>query len=281
MYGKIFSDIFDSSLIAEGGWIPTYIFMSMISLADKDGVLRHDPRTLYRKLGMDMDEKVSFDEFVDALEYLESPDDLSNISKLNGRRIVALSSLDEHDGNRGWLIVNYQFYRDKGGIEERRKNDAARQARKREKEKINNLANASPECHVTSRRGHGESLYTDTDTDTDKNIKHTRDLSSPDDPPKSRIPVKQIVDLYHRMLPDLPRVEKVTQTRRGYIKQRWREDLPTLTHWENYFDYVSQSDFLMGRKPGREGRPPFIANLEWITKPANFAKISEEQYHRG
>ena len=98
--------------------------------------------------------------------------------------------------------------------------------------------------------------------------------------PPSKIPVQQIVDLYHQLLPMLPPVRKLTKQRAGYIKQRWREgDLPDLEVWEKYFGYVSQSKFLTGGIEGRDGKPPFRADLEWITKPANYAKIFEGKYH--
>ena len=98
--------------------------------------------------------------------------------------------------------------------------------------------------------------------------------------PPSKIPVQQIVELYHQILPMLPPVRKLTKAREGYIKQRWREgDLPDLEVWEKYFGYVSQSKFLTGGIEGRDGKPPFRADLEWITKPANYAKIFEGKYH--
>lgn len=105
--------------------------------------------------------------------------------------------------------------------------------------------------------------------------------SSADDKPKpDRVPVQQIVDLYHELLPELPTVQKITDTRRGYIQQRWREDLPDITHWKNFFAHVRRSEFLMGKSPGSHGKPPFRADLEWLTKPANFAKIAEDKYHQ-
>ncbi|MGB1317124.1 MAG: helix-turn-helix domain-containing protein [Flavobacteriales bacterium] len=90
-----------------------------------------------------------------------------------------------------------------------------------------------------------------------------------------------IVDLYHEKLPKLPKVSKLTKQRKGFIQQRIREDLKTKTEWENYFDWISQSDFLMGRATPKEGQPPFMADLEWICRPSNYAKITEEKYHRG
>jgi len=115
--------------------------------------------------------------------------------------------------------------------------------------------------------------HTDTDTDTEK------PTTTPSSKMNGQVPVQKIVDLYHQMLPTLPRIEKVTPKRAGYIRQRWREDLPALKNWENFYDYVSQSDFLMGKVQPTNGRKPFIANLEWITNQTNFAKILEEHYH--
>ena len=93
------------------------------------------------------------------------------------------------------------------------------------------------------------------------------------------VPFAEIVDLYHQCLPELSRVEKLTKTREGYIRQRWQEDLTDLSHWRNYFDFVRQSEFLMGRSKPTNGKPPFRADLEWITRPNNYAKIAEEKYH--
>lgn len=105
--------------------------------------------------------------------------------------------------------------------------------------------------------------------------KTSTSLSAKADP----VPVRQIVELYHKMLPKLPKCQKITKARESAIKQRWREDLPALTNWENYFHYIGQSPFLTGRVEPTNGRPAFIANLEWITKAANYTKILEGRYH--
>lgn len=136
---------------------------------------------------------------------------------------------------------------------------------------------------VTVCDGHGDGLVTDTeaeaDTDTDTEL-----ASSSEDACESRrnspVPIAKIVGLYNSMMaPTLPAVEKLTKTREGFLRQRWIEDLPTLEHWKNYFNFVQQSDFLMGRRAPTNGRPPFRADLEWLTRPGNYAKIAEEKYH--
>jgi len=120
---------------------------------------------------------------------------------------------------------------------------------------------------------------TETETETEKHTSQKPLASDPEPVTKIVIPVSKIVELYHQTLcPPLPMVMKVTATRKGYIQQRWREDLPTLEHWENFFGFVKGSDFLMGKTASKDRRP-FVASLEWLTKPANFAKISEDRYH--
>jgi len=93
------------------------------------------------------------------------------------------------------------------------------------------------------------------------------------------VPFQEIIDLYHLNLPTNPRIEKLDDTRKRYMKNLWVGDLPSLEHWENYFHFVSQSRFLTGKSEGKDGRKPFCPNLEWITKPANYKNIYEEKYH--
>lgn len=96
---------------------------------------------------------------------------------------------------------------------------------------------------------------------------------------KKQIPYSAIVQMYHSQLSELPAVAKLTETRKRYIKNLYLDDLPTKKDWEDFFEYVKQSDFLMGRSQQFGDRKPFIASLEWITKPANFVKILESNYH--
>lgn len=93
-------------------------------------------------------------------------------------------------------------------------------------------------------------------------------------------PFVEIVAAYHESLPAHPRVEKLTDARRGLIRQRWLQDLPTLEAWRNYFADVAASKFLTGRTEPRPGKPPFIADLEWLCRPSSFAKVAEGKYHR-
>jgi len=116
----------------------------------------------------------------------------------------------------------------------------------------------------------------DNDSDSDKDNETINNKPSPS---ANGVPYQKIVDLYHQELPTLPKVEKLTATRKSYIRQRWLQDLKSLDNWENYFHYVGQSKFLTGMSGGNNGKKSFMANLEWLVKESNFVKVKEENYH--
>jgi len=92
-------------------------------------------------------------------------------------------------------------------------------------------------------------------------------------------PHQEIIDLYHEILPELPRVRVWNGTRRKLLQARWREDPEhqSLDFWRSYFNTVRESDFLLGRVPGSNGNF-FQATLEWLIRPTNFAKVLEGFY---
>lgn len=145
-------------------------------------------------------------------------------------------------------------------------------------ERVRKYRNNKEKRNVTETLRNSDSNTPDTDTDTEAET-YTETPTTGDKSPASAVPFQQIVDLYHQLLPELPKVAKLTKTRQGYVRQRWLEDLAKLENWHNFFTHVRQSAFLMGKSEGNNGRPPFRADLEWLCKPANFVKIAEGKYH--
>ena len=90
-------------------------------------------------------------------------------------------------------------------------------------------------------------------------------------------PQQKIVDLYLEILPELPPVKEWNEQRQKLLRKRWKDDpkRQTLDWWKGFFEYIRGSPFLMGDKTD------FQANLEWLIRPKNFAKIIEGNYHRG
>jgi len=99
-----------------------------------------------------------------------------------------------------------------------------------------------------------------------------------------------VIALYHKHLATLRRVEVWNDVRKGYLRQRWREVAEelskdkeievadVLTWFADFFEHIASSKFLTGKTSGKDARP-FTADLEWILKPSNFAKIVEGKYH--
>lgn len=83
----------------------------------------------------------------------------------------------------------------------------------------------------------------------------------------------QVIDIYHRLLPQLPKVRTITPMRIKQINARDQE-VDQNGGWEKCFQAVSRSQFLMGGNQ-RGWRP----DLEWITKRENMNKILEGKYH--
>ena len=88
-------------------------------------------------------------------------------------------------------------------------------------------------------------------------------------------PHQEIINLYHELLPELPRVVKWTDKRKAHLKTCWAEESrQTLEWWREYFaDHVRTSDFLMGRTDLQ-----FVCNLEWLTMESRLIKILEGNY---
>mgnify|MGYP001233087261 FL=1 len=92
-------------------------------------------------------------------------------------------------------------------------------------------------------------------------------------------PYQSIVDIYHEVLPELPMVKELTETRKRQLKARWfsKPERQSLDYWQKYFKYVRESLFLMGQ--ANTNGHKFQANFEWLTKESNFIKTLEGQYH--
>lgn len=89
----------------------------------------------------------------------------------------------------------------------------------------------------------------------------------------------QVLDAYHRLCPDLPKVKTWPKHRKAKLNARIRErcadgkPADTLTWWEGFFESVAESDFLSGRTA-----KPFHATIDWLLGPENFCKVIENNY---
>lgn len=103
-------------------------------------------------------------------------------------------------------------------------------------------------------------------------------------------PIAAVIEAYHAELPAAPRVSVRNSIRDGLISARWRQIFADgkatsrdegLRQFREFFAYCRESKFLTGRVPPRsKDARPFLADLEWLMSPTNFAKTVEGRYHR-
>ena len=103
-------------------------------------------------------------------------------------------------------------------------------------------------------------------------------------------PVKEIVDMYHHILPEHPRVEIINAQRRGAINARWadigtrlkatgREDSreARLEYMAQVFRRAARSSFLTGKAVCRDGKT-YMATFDMLMRPNGFAGVIEGKY---
>jgi len=101
-----------------------------------------------------------------------------------------------------------------------------------------------------------------------------------ENPPESAdadpCPHKEIVALYHEILPELHKVKDLTPKRQTALRARWRSSKKrqSLDWWRSYFEVVHGSDFLMGRLPGKTWQ----AGFDFLIRSDSFQKIIEGDY---
>lgn len=114
-------------------------------------------------------------------------------------------------------------------------------------------------------------------------------------PDRLPCPVDAILALYHELLPDNPRCKVINAARKKSISSRWREASKLqafpfsggytertdgLAKWREFFAICAESPFLTGRTKPVDGRPPFIADIDFLFSPSGFVKTLENKYHR-
>lgn len=186
-------------------------------------------------------------------------------------RIIGVSGFCEAVQKAGWLIITDggvslpKFDRHNGSTAKSRALTAKRVSKHKISDAKSNASSVS--SSVTSalpreeKRREEESIGTKVPVpDGDEKVPNC--------------PISEIVATYHATLPAHPRVRAFPDVAAKMLRSRWREssDRQTLDWWREFFAYVGKSDFLAGR------RTDFQADLLWLVRPTNFAKVVNGNY---
>lgn len=90
----------------------------------------------------------------------------------------------------------------------------------------------------------------------------------------SPVPYQRIVDLYHELLPRLPKVVKLSEKRKRAIRSRWKDDADNLDYWKSYFRHAATSKFLHGQNDRG-----WLADIDFLTREDVMIKMQEGKYH--
>lgn len=249
MYGKLFASMFTGSL--HGHWQAIITFQQMIILADQDGTIEMTPSAISSTTSIPLD-------IIEAgITILEAPDPDSRTPGEEGRRITRINP----NRSWGWHITNHAHYRSIRTAMERREYHKQYWHKRKTQQNSTNSTTTQPNQPIAEAEAEAEAL------------KPTH-MGKETFPP---CPKQAIIDAYHQILPTARKIRVWNTTREGHLKARWRE-YPDIELWNQLFLIVSRSKFLTGRTNGTQDRPPFMADLGWILKPNNFAKIIEGNY---
>ena len=266
-YTKLFSSITDSAVWCEP--MPTRIvWITMLAMSDRHGCIFASVPGLANRA------RVSVEECEVALATFRSPDRYSRTPDHEGRCIVPI------DG--GWQLLNHAKYRDMRDEAVRREQNREAQERHRNK--------ASAESLAVSRDQPG-SAHTDADIEAVKDSLAKARVCSPTSgkhaPPT---PIAEIIETYHQALPMCPRMVVRNATRDSHITGRWKQIFADgkatdradgIAFFRDFFEHAAKSKFLTGRaQPRDKNRAPFVADLDWLMRPSNFANTIEGKYHR-
>jgi hypothetical protein len=244
----------------------------MIVLSTADGVVDMTPQAIAARTS------IPFEIIVKGLKILAEPDPYTRTPGEEGRRIALI---DEHRP-WGWRLVNHGKYSRLRNMAEKRQADRDRIAEKRSNNK---------DVAIESRNV-ADVAHADADTDVKKITGAIAPVAPGDAGTRlPECPQLKIVEAYHEILKMCPRVSDWTPERQKIMRARWREralrkkkgyrtEEDGMAFWKRYFSYVAESLFLTGRTEGRDGKAPFVADLEWLVRPKNFVKVIEGHYHR-
>ena len=290
-YTPLFQSLTTGTLC--GKWPDIGLWPIVLSLADKAGIVDVTPDYLARITGL------AIDDLTACMVRFCEPDPYSRTPTDEGRR---LALIDPEHRRWGWKILNHAQYRERARKQqwdnERTASgrDAQRKRDERAQKKGKSVESRDiPTCPDVSRLSPLSDADTDADADADSRSGVLEDSDSR--PRRARTKERpayegrefhaQVIRAYHETLPELPAVKVWSETRRkalnARIRERCKDGKPadTVDYWRKLFESVAASDFLCGHATPRDGRQPFRADLEWLLRPENFAKVIEGRYMGG
>ena len=250
--GDIFKDplLGQASMISRCAW---YEVLMLMWECDRRGELTTTPNRLKQLIRAQVIEEVLH--FLNEMHEIEFGDIIVG----NGTRFP----LSEGDCNTKVTLINRRMHSDF----KHRQNTRLRQRKHRAKKGV---TDKSRKCHADVT----PSLSVSTSIAKKELPIGTSVGEGKKGPPPC--PQKQIIELYHQILPEMTRIEVWDEQAEKWLRARWRQRKAwqNLEWWSDYFKLVRESPFLMGNKT------TWQADLRWLIRSSNFAKVLNGTYHK-
>lgn len=265
-FTKLSSSITESTIWQETAET-RIVWITLLAMCDRHGEVHSSIPGLASRA------KVSLEQTEIALSRFLAPDKYSRTKDHEGRRIREIKT-------GGWLLLNHAKYRDMRDDEARREYNAAWMRRKRQSEKSVEIRGEETSTVDSVDSGGSPLAHADADADADP-LKDRGAIAPLSAEAADRCPHSEIVNLYHRLLPELRSMRSWDTDRQKMLRARWKEDKrrQDIGWWERYFNYVRGCPLLMGKVESRsEDGVPWQADLEWLVRPKNLRKVLERKY---
>lgn len=178
-------------------------------------------------------------------------------------------------------LPSWEKYQSTDKLEKMRSKHAERQARYRERKRLE-LAEVTSHVtsRVTSRNALEEDKEEDRDIDKERDIDITStnvdvcsdDLPEPTAVQRKPVPYEQIRKLYNDICHSFPACRVLSENRKKAIKARFAAGY-TLEDFQELFRKAEASSFLKGKN-----NRTWMANLDWLIKDGNMAKVLDGNY---
>ncbi len=286
MYAKVFSQIYDGTLVTKGPWQALVTFQQLLVLADQDGAVDMTALAISRRTTIPI-------EIIDiGIAELLKEDPDSRTPDQGGRRIIPL-----RDGRSwGWLVVNYKHYRALKREEDRRSYHRDYWHKRKETQQTQQTQQNQPIAEAEAKAKAEEEIQA-LRAMSPANAADLRADASPEEntrPQKPSIPAtpyQSIVDAYHAALPTLPQVRLMSEARKKGIARLWKfaftskkpDGTPRATNADEalkwigfYFIRAKQNEFLMG-KNGRTGtHANWMPDIDFLTTDKGMSQVIEK-----
>ena len=166
-------------------------------------------------------------------------------------------------------IPNWEKHQNIEGLDKAREQNRLRNIKYRERQKQLIAHDAS--CDVTHDVTHDVTMTLRDATEEDQDQEKER-ISLTGDKKEKMPDCQEFVNLYHKLCPSLPKVQKLTEGRKSAIKARWRE-YPDMKTFEKVFARCENNAFMKGNNDRN-----WVANFDFIFQASSFTKIVEGYY---